>query len=166
MKKYGYIAFLFLLFLGMSSVSAQDESMAQPTADEARRRPNLMSELGLSAQQIQQLREINRERRPKMEAAQRTFREVTRALDAAIYSDTVNSADVAARVRDVQTAQAALVKLRSDSELSIRIILTSEQLVKFRELRRRFAESRGLRRGRSGPRIRQMIRERHMQRPN
>ena len=106
------------------------------------RRPNLLAELGLSPEQVQQVRRMNQERRPAMMIAQRRMREANRDLDMAIYSDTVSEAEFAKRLSEFQAAQAELARLRFESELSVRKVLTPEQLVRFRDIRRRFAEAR------------------------
>jgi Spy/CpxP family protein refolding chaperone len=103
-------------------------------------RPNIMRQLGLSREQMQQLREYNQLRRPTMEAAQLRFREANRRLDEAIYAHQLNEAEVHERIKEVQLSQAELIKLRSMSELSIRKILTPDQLNRFRKLRQRFDE--------------------------
>jgi Spy/CpxP family protein refolding chaperone len=94
--------------------------------------------LNLSREQIQQIRRINQTRRPSMQEAQMRFRAANRALDEAIYADSPNDADVQARMKEVQLAQAEIIKIRITSELAIRKVLTPEQLVKFRELREKF----------------------------
>lgn len=171
MKFYSHIALVFLFVIAVAGTSAQEpepNDLSKPAADAptpGERRPNLMLELGLSPEQVKQMREINRQRRPKMEAAQITLREANRALDNAIYSDRVNEEEVTQKLGDYQAAQSSVAKLRADSELSVRKILTPEQLVKFREIRRRFAESRG-RRLQPGPGMRRFLRQRQMQRPN
>ena len=106
------------------------------------RRPNLLAELGLSREQIQQIRRFNQERRPAMMQAQRRMVDANRALDAAIYRDSPSGEEFQAGLKEVQTAQSELARLRFESELAVRRILTSEQLVRFRELRQRFAEER------------------------
>jgi Spy/CpxP family protein refolding chaperone len=85
---------------------------------------------------------MNQERRPAMMQAQRRMREANRDLDMAIYRDSVNDEEFQARLKEFQSAQSELARLRFESELSVRKILTPEQLVRFRELRRRFAEAR------------------------
>ena len=105
-------------------------------------RPNLLAELGLSREQIQQIRRMNQERRPAMMEAQRRMREANRNLDMAIYGDAVSDAEFQTRLKEFYAAQAELARLRFESELSVRKVLTPEQLVRFRELRRRFAEER------------------------
>ena len=104
-------------------------------------RRNLFRQLGLNPAQIRQIGQLNQRRRPVMEAAQLRFREANRRLDEAIYADHLNEAEVQERIKDVQMSQSELIRLRSMSELSIRKVLTPEQLTKFRRMRQRFDES-------------------------
>ena len=106
------------------------------------RRPNLLAELGLTREQVQQIRRLNQERRPVMQEAQRRMREANRNLDMAIYGDAVSDAEFQTRLKEFHSAQAELARLRFEGELSVRKVLTPEQLVRFRELRRKFAEAR------------------------
>jgi Spy/CpxP family protein refolding chaperone len=115
-------------------------------ADDAR--PNLHKELGLSPDQVQQIRQMNQARRPLMEEAGRRLREANRALDMAIYADTLNEEDVIARLKEFQLAQAEVAKLRFRGELELRKVLTPGQLTKFRELRDRFGRGREMRQNR------------------
>ncbi len=105
-------------------------------------RGNALRQLGLSQEQVQQIRRITVERRPIMEAAQLRFREANKALDAAIYADQVNEHDIDECLKAVQLAQAETAKVRSMNELAVRKILTPDQLIRFRELRRRFDQAR------------------------
>jgi Spy/CpxP family protein refolding chaperone len=106
------------------------------------RRPNLFAELGLSPEQLQQIGRMNHERRPAIRDARRRMGDAARNLDMAIYGDVVNDADVKSRLKEFQAAEAELSRLRFESELAVRKILTPEQLVHFRDLRRKFAEER------------------------
>jgi len=106
-------------------------------------RPNLLRELGLTREQLQQIKRLNFDRKPLMMEAQRRVREATLILDRAIYADSLNEPEIAARLKDLQNAQTEIAKLRSLNELEVRKILTPEQLIKFRGIRQRFAETRG-----------------------
>jgi Spy/CpxP family protein refolding chaperone len=117
------------------------------------RRPDLLAELGLSGEQVQQIRRMNQERRPAMMEARRRMGEASRKLDMAIYGDAVSDAEFQTCLKEFQSAQAELARLRFESELSVRKVLTPDQLVRFREIRRRFAEARD-----SNPRDRRMQR--------
>lgn len=105
------------------------------------RRPDLLRELGLSTDQLQQLRRINRERKPLMEQAAQRLREANRNLDAVIYADNLDENELQVRLKEFHSAQAEIARLRFMGELQVRRVLTPEQLVKFRELRARFAAS-------------------------
>ncbi len=52
--------------------------------------------------------------------AQQRQREATRNLDRAIYADSLNEPEIAARLKDLQNAQAEIAKLRSLNELEVR----------------------------------------------
>lgn len=131
------MAFCFL------SVNAQDENSIDDAANQnlkQQRRPNLLATLDLTKEQIQQIRRINAEKKPLMQAAQQKHREANRNLDLAIYADNADETEIQNRLRDVQIAQAEVFKIRAMTEYAIRKVLTPEQLVKFRELRLRFME--------------------------
>lgn len=135
-----------LLFAMMFAVPllAQDEPGGDPQRQAANQQPqvNMLRQLGLNREQIQRLQQINRTRKPLMDAAQEKLRSANRLLDEAIYADEVSDADVQARLKDVQLAQAEVFRVRFTSELAIRRMLTPEQLVRFRNLRQRFERAR------------------------
>lgn len=140
--------FLFLFAIMLAGSTALFGQVGPPPGDgpppdgQDDRRPNLLAELGLSPEQVQQIRRMNQERRPQMMRAQRRMREAMRDLDMAIYADTFSDADYQARLKEFQAAEADISRLRFDGELSVRKVLTPEQLVKFRDIRRKFAEMR------------------------
>ncbi|MGB7201403.1 MAG: hypothetical protein WBD16_03945 [Pyrinomonadaceae bacterium] len=107
----------------------------QPAADN---KITLLRHLGLSREQIQQIRRINAERKPMMDAAQQRLREATKQLDDSIYADSVAEREFEERLKNVQQAQAEVSRVRFATEFAIRRALTPEQLVKFRELHDRF----------------------------
>ena len=72
---------------------------------------------------------------PQARALNQRLNQARRALDEAIYSDAVDEALIEQRARDVAEAQAALVRLRAQTELRVRRVLTPEQLQTFRRLR-------------------------------
>lgn len=105
-------------------------------------RTNVLGQLGLSRDQIQQIRKVNIERKPLMEEAQKRLREAIRLLDETIYSDQVNESDIQSRLKEAQLAQADVAKIRFMNEFAVRRILTPDQLVRFRDLRRQFEQTR------------------------
>ncbi len=149
------IMFLSAIALG------QDGPPNPPPNDE---RPNVLAQLGLSQDQIQQFRRTNAEHRPLMEAAQKRLREANRELDIVIYADTISEEAFHAKLKAFQEAQGEVTQLRFRNELSIRKILTPEQLTLFREIRRRFANARDFIQDRTDRRRRQI--QDRMQRRN
>ena len=139
--------FLFVLIAIATTASALYAQDGPPPGDGPRdergeRRPNLLAELGLSPDQVQQIRRMNQQRRPAMALAQRRMHQANRALDMAIYRDTVSDDEFQTCLKEVQAAQSDLARLRFESELSVRRVLTPEQLIRFREIRRQFEEQR------------------------
>lgn len=144
-----------LAVLGMAvfglSVNAQDRRPPDAPAPDKRfvdapgeppDRPDLLRELGLQPEQIQALRRINQERKPIENAARQRFQDATRALNLAIYADEVDESAYRTSLIEYQSAQAELARIKFSNELAVRRLLTPAQLMKFRELRRRFAEAR------------------------
>lgn len=147
MRRLKFSSFIFALLVlsfTFTTTLAQDET---PSTDEQQtnsarqvRRPNLLRELGLTREQIQQIRRINQTNRPLIQEAQRRLREANRALDEAIYADVPNDFYIQERTKAVQQAQAEVIKNRTRTEFLIRKVLTPEQLVKFREMRSRLQQ--------------------------
>lgn len=141
--KFTTLFFAGLLAFGFLSVNAQEENSVNDASEQnfkQQRRPNLLAALDLTKEQIQQIRRINAEKKPLMQAAQQKHREANRNLDQAIYADNADETEIQARLKDVQLAQAEVFKIRAMTEFAIRKILTPDQLVKFRELRLSFME--------------------------
>ncbi len=140
----------FIATAFVCSATSQEEPRVPAAAGEMRPqnersldlRMDILQQLGLTQEQVQRIRRSNMERRPMMMAAQAKVREANAALDDALYADNVDENLVKERLRESQIAQAEVIKIRFMNELSIRRILTPEQLVRFRELRQRFAETR------------------------
>lgn len=112
-------------------------------AQDLQERPNvqprrLLEQLNLSREQIQKIRRINQEKQPLMKEAQEKLREANRALDLAIYAETANEEEVKNRLKDVQTAHAEVLRIRTVMEFEVRKVLTAEQLAKFNRLREEF----------------------------
>jgi len=133
-----------IIFAAAISVSAQETKPVETPSPAVQQddRGAFLREIGLAPDQIRQMRRLNMERKPLMEAAQQRLREANRLLDEAIYADSVNNADIQSRLKDAQAAQAEEFRIRSMNELAIRRILTPDQLVHFRDLRRQFEAAR------------------------
>lgn len=141
MSKLKIIFAFLILMLTFSAVNAQNEDEpndASPSGQNPMRRPNLLRELGLNDVQIKQLRTINAESKPRLREAQEKMRNAKRALDEAIYADTVDNTNIESKIREFSVAEAGINRIRATTELAIRNVLTPEQLTRFRELRANF----------------------------
>lgn len=119
-------------------VKNDEQAATQNPQRAADNKITLLRHLGLSREQIQQIRRINAERKPLMDAAQQRLREATKQLDDSVYADSVAEREFEERLKNVQQAQAEVSRVRFTTEFAIRRVLTPEQLVKFRELHDRF----------------------------
>jgi Spy/CpxP family protein refolding chaperone len=139
MKKINYLSLILTLaltVLAFTSVNAQDEFAPEnKRANQGARPFKIMQELGLTPEQIQQIRAINRERKPFMKDAQQRWQTARRSLDAAIYADDSSDEQVKQLTKEAIAAQGEWLKERTLTEYLIRKVLTPEQLVKFRQLR-------------------------------
>ncbi|HJQ33445.1 MAG TPA: Spy/CpxP family protein refolding chaperone [Pyrinomonadaceae bacterium] len=145
-----------LLVLQVSQARAQSaQQPVQPDAPQAVQQEGarqhgagnaLMKRLNLTPEQRERLREIRRQRETEARELTRRVRLARRALDEAIYADTVDEALVEQRTRALSEAQAAALRLRASTELQVRSVLTPEQLRTFRQLRRQAQRQQLLRR--------------------
>jgi Spy/CpxP family protein refolding chaperone len=131
-------AFALLLLLHAPHAFAQNATQQQqeepPASDSA---ADLLSQLNLTPAQVAQMREIREQSVPQAQALTHRLNQARRALDESIYSDAPDEALVEQRAREVAEAQAAVVRLRAQTELRVRRVLTPEQLQTFRDLRLR-----------------------------
>lgn len=139
--------FLLLLAVSTSQALAQNADEA-PQAEEGRgnRDANWANALGLTPDQVARIRAIRQQNRFEWQAARQRVNQAQRALDQAIYSDDVNEAVIEQRAREVAEAQAIEVRLRAQMELSIRRVLTPEQLNTFRMVRQQRTRAAEIRR--------------------
>ncbi|MBA2621431.1 MAG: hypothetical protein H0U87_09545 [Acidobacteria bacterium] len=151
MKKFNLYNLIFaatLSIFAFSNAKAQHQNnqTSAPNAAESKqnnpkiRRQKILAQLGLSGEQIQQIRRINADRKPLLRAAQERLRAANRNLDQAVYADTGSEAEMQSRIRETQAAQAEVIKIRATTEAEVRRVLTNEQLGRFREIRRQFVE--------------------------
>ena len=142
MKKLSLLNFiLFIAILSVSTFSAfaqGDDPPPQGAQFAEGRRPNLLQELNLTKEQVRQLRELNQSIQSQRQQAQRRFNQANKALDEAVYADELDENLVKERMNEVQQAHADLIRTRTMMDTSVRKILTREQLVKFRKLRKQF----------------------------
>ncbi len=137
-NKLKILLLLFLLIGGVTGVTAQNEPPPPSDAPGVQppKRPGLLAQLDLSPDQVRQIREINQQNRPKMREASQRLKEANHRLDAAVYSDLPDEADIQSKIKEVHAAHSEVVKFRTRNEFAVRKVLSLEQLVKFREIRR------------------------------
>ncbi|MEZ5347034.1 MAG: Spy/CpxP family protein refolding chaperone [Pyrinomonadaceae bacterium] len=143
MRKETFIFAAFIIGLFAGSVFSQARQQFTNDLDDGppnANRNQVMRELGLSRDQLIEIRRINQETRPQKEAAGEKFREAKNALDIAVYADNVDETEVREKLRAVSEAQAEMTRINTFHELQVRKVLTIEQLKKFREFRKKFAE--------------------------
>ncbi len=111
---------------------------AQPEIDTRRGNAplELLRVLNLTLEQRAEIGAIRRETEPQGRLRGVRLRQARRALDEAIYSDNPDDGVIEERVREVSAAQAAVMRLRTLTELKIRRVLSPEQLNAFRQLQR------------------------------
>ena len=144
-KSLKLLLFLVCVLIPVSGALAQEATIATPAAAVEKPvdfRTSALKQLGLSREQFQQIRVLNQQRKPLTDAAQNRLRQANRVLDEMIYADNASDADVQARLKDFQTAQAEVAKIRFLNEFGVRRILTPDQLIRFRQLRDRFEQAR------------------------
>ena len=141
MKRIKFLTLIYtflLMFLTISVTDAQEQVPPEnqnTNPNQAIRPFKIFEELDLSPEQIQQIKGINKRRKPITQAAQQRWREANRNLDAAVYADSTTDDEVKTRFKEAQIAQTELLKERTTTEYLIRKVLTPEQLIKFRQLR-------------------------------
>lgn len=147
MKATHVLLLLLLLCFSAASIRAQ---VGGPTAtpEEAERNAGNQGDalgrvLGLTPEQLAKIRMIRQEHQEERRLAGERLRKAQHALDEAIYSDdNPNEAVIEERARELAAAQAATIRLRALTELSIRRVLTPEQLGILRTLRLRQGQQR------------------------
>ena len=146
-----------LLFACAAATRAQppaDDS--QPPSPEERARPrreaadlDLVRALNLSPEQRAEIARIRREVAPQTRAANLRVRRARLALEDAVYAPAADESQIEQRAAGVAAAEGARARLRAQTELRIRRLLTPVQLDAFRELRlRALAEQRERRQSR------------------
>ena len=137
----GLILLLTIVFIGaftLVSVSAQTPTQqTDATQTQVTQAPNLQTELGLTPDQIQKWRAMNREFGPQEIAGRVKLRDARLALAEAMEAPTPNEALIKQRAKDLADAQSAMTQLQALRQARMLQILTPEQRVKLKEIRER-----------------------------
>ena len=163
MKRLNIIFALLVCVLATSFAIGQKQTFANKADNKKGRQIRIFRQLGLSQEQIQQIRRINQETRPRRRQAALHLRETKKDLDAAIYADVLDEKNVQTRLKTFLVAQAEVVKLNRRNEIAVRNVLTLKQISKFRKLRRTHAKNQRkrqqMRRKRNGIRPQRRVRQ-------
>jgi Spy/CpxP family protein refolding chaperone len=109
---------------------------AESQLSQASQSPDLRP-LNLTPDQVQKIREINRSVKDQRQPAGLKVRQANRALAEAVESPTPNQALIEQRSRELADAQAGIIRLRSLVEARVlQEVLTPEQRIRLREMRR------------------------------
>jgi Spy/CpxP family protein refolding chaperone len=133
---------VLILFSAARQAFAQgDDDFPQQQEEGQTSRPRdgdgvgLLRRLNLTPEQVGRIREIRQQSEPEGRALVRRINQARRTLNEAIYSGQADDALVGERARELAEAQAAATRMRAQVELSIRRVLTDEQLGRLREMR-------------------------------
>ena len=103
-------------------------------------------ELNLTAEQREQIRMIREQNRAERATINQRVRETNRALEEALDSDNPDQSVLEQRIREVSAAQAEAMRMRIKTEVKIRMVLTNEQRIMLKEMRRNVHQFRDHRR--------------------
>jgi Spy/CpxP family protein refolding chaperone len=138
------LAALLLLVCAAATTAQTPSDDSQPPAREETARPrreaagpDLVRALNLSNEQRTEIARIRSEVAPQTRAANQRVRRARLALEEAVYAPAADESLIEQRAAEVAAAEGARVRLRSQTELRIRRLLSPEQLNAFRELRLR-----------------------------
>jgi Spy/CpxP family protein refolding chaperone len=118
----------------LASVSAQNGQ--QSATAEPQQGGDLIRQLNLTPEQREQIRSIREDKKAERVEVNQRLRDANVALEAALDADLPDEAVIDQRVRDLATAQAAVMRMRLSTEIRIRRVLNPEQRALLRSLQR------------------------------
>jgi Spy/CpxP family protein refolding chaperone len=144
LRSSGMILTLILFLAGVcGQAGAQTPATQNPVEptenqmNQGNQNTDLTRPLNLTPEQVQKIREINAEVNDQRRAATMKVRQARRALADALESTSPNQPVIELRSRELADAQAENIRLRSLIETRIqREVLTPEQRLRVREIRR------------------------------
>ncbi len=128
-----------LVILAALPLYAQTPTPEQPAAAPTQGRDfggDAVRELNLTPEQREQIRMIREQNRAERAVVNQRVRETNRALEEALDSDNPDQAVLEQKIQEVSTAQAEAMRMRIVTEVKIRQVLTVEQRIMLKEMRR------------------------------
>jgi periplasmic protein CpxP/Spy len=123
--------------VSFSSIQASAFMGSEGMPPTGRQFKKMAAELGLSAQQQDEIKKIISQNRPLAEPMMKQLRSEHRALRNLVQADTFDEAAIRAQVAKAETLQADLAVQRAKLAQQVRAILTPEQIQKFRDIQAR-----------------------------
>ncbi|MEW6211013.1 MAG: Spy/CpxP family protein refolding chaperone [Acidobacteriota bacterium] len=100
----------------------------------------LMQAIGLTNNQRLRMAEIRRSNEDDVISAERRFRQARNALDRTIMSEEYDERLINQRIEEFVAAQAEATRQRARVRAQLRSVLTTEQIIRFRELEREWIQ--------------------------
>jgi Spy/CpxP family protein refolding chaperone len=100
----------------------------------------LMQAIGLTDNQRLRMAEIRRVNEDDVISAERRFRQARNALDRTIMSEEYDERLINQRIEEFVAAQAEATRQRARVRAQLRSVLTTEQIIRFRELEREWMQ--------------------------
>jgi len=117
------------------SCLAQSPQDAQPNSVAAGEAPDVTRQLSLTPDQLFKIRQVQRDSKDERVAIGVRLRQSNRALQEALDAESLDESLVEQRLQDLAAAQTAQLRMRIQTELKIRRLLSPAQLARWRELR-------------------------------
>jgi Spy/CpxP family protein refolding chaperone len=132
------LAVVIIVVGAFKSASAQTPpaNSAQDVQPQAGQTPNLQTELNLTPEQIEKWRALNRELRDEEQAAGLRLRHARRALADAMESPNPSEELIKQRAKELADAQSAITQQQALRQARVLQLLTPEQRIKLREIRK------------------------------
>jgi len=126
------IALILSAALSSLGQSPQDTPPSGSPAGEA---PDVTRQLLLTPEQLSRIRQVQRDSKEERAAIGVRLRQSNRALQEALDAESLDENLVEQRLQDLAAAQTAQLRMRIQTELKIRRLLSPAQLAKWRDLR-------------------------------
>lgn len=129
-----------VLLLAAAVVSQDRYQNPQPNEVSPNAATDLIEQLHLTPQQRQKIRAIREQSKEMRSAIRQRLVESNLALEQALDADILDETLIEQRLKEAATAQVASIRMRIQTELSIRRVLNPEQIATLRSLRQQARE--------------------------